>query len=98
MIEDCIYDLDEIEACRYCYKMSNEKPDVNWFCQPCKPPHELVYAQQTRFPYWPAKVIKREVSGRYDVRFFGGKHERALIDAKNIKPITTSPTRLNVKF
>lgn len=40
-----------------------------------RPPHELVYAKQKGFSYWPAKVIKVTPEG-YDVRFFGGLHQR----------------------
>jgi hypothetical protein len=56
MLRDCIYDLQEIRQCRDCYRVSNEKSDKHWFCQPCRPPHQLVYAKQKGFPYWPAKV------------------------------------------
>jgi len=56
MLRDCIYDLQEIRQCRDCYRVSNEKTDKHWFCQPCRPPHQLVYAKQKGFPYWPAKV------------------------------------------
>ena len=40
-----------------------------------RPPHDLVYAKQKGFSYWPAKVIKITPEG-YDVRFFGGLHQR----------------------
>jgi len=40
-----------------------------------RPPHDLVYAKQKGFSYWPAKVIKVTPEG-YDVRFFGGLHQR----------------------
>jgi len=56
MLRDCNRDLDEIIRCRYCYKYSIQKNSKFWFCKPCKPPHELVYAKQEDFPYWPAKV------------------------------------------
>jgi hypothetical protein len=39
------------------------------------PPHELVYAKLKGYSYWPAKVI-REMGDKYDVRFFGGFHQR----------------------
>lgn len=35
MLQDCIYDLDEIRLCKDCYRMSNEKKSKYWFCQPC---------------------------------------------------------------
>lgn len=56
MLRDCSKDLEEILRCRYCYKYSIQKNSKFWFCKPCKPPHELVYAKQEDFPYWPAKV------------------------------------------
>nr|CAD7425718.1 unnamed protein product [Timema monikensis] len=89
MLRDCIYDLQEIRQCRDCYRMSNEKEDKHWFCQPCKPKHELVYAKQKGFPYWPAKVIKIE-GQMYDVRFFGGHHQRAVLDKTYIRPISVN--------
>nr|CAD7201040.1 unnamed protein product [Timema douglasi] len=89
MLRDCIYDLQEIRQCRDCYRMSNEKEDKHWFCQPCKPQHELVYAKQKGFPYWPAKVIKIE-GQMYDVRFFGGHHQRAVLDKIYIRPISVN--------
>lgn len=96
MLRDCIYDLQEIRQCRDCYRVSNEKVDKHWFCQPCRPPHQLVYAKQKGFPYWPAKVIK--VDGeQYDVRFFGGHHQRALIEKSHIRPISVNIHTLQVK-
>ncbi|XP_055383569.1 zinc finger MYND domain-containing protein 11 [Condylostylus longicornis] len=86
-MKDCNYELSEIRQCRDCYRRSNDKNYINdWFCIPCVPRHELVYAKKTPWPYWPAKVIKFK-DNKYDVRFFSDKHERAIIDAKYIKPI-----------
>lgn len=89
MLRDCSYDLNEMRQCSACYRMSNEKRDKHWFCQPCDPPHDLVFAKQKGFPYWPAKVIRID-DQCYDVRFFGGYHQRALVDKASIKPISTS--------
>ena len=69
MAKDCEHEVEEIKQCKSCYYLSNAKPD-NWFCQPCDPPHELVYAKLKGYSYWPAKVI-REMGDKYDVRFFG---------------------------
>ncbi|KFM77504.1 Zinc finger MYND domain-containing protein 11, partial [Stegodyphus mimosarum] len=96
MLGDCEYDLQEIIQCRSCYKMSNMKHNPSWFCEPCDPPHELVYAKMKGFPYWPAKVIKKH-ENTYDVRFFGAFHQRALVNEEFVKPITTSFQKLNVK-
>ncbi|KAK2168186.1 hypothetical protein NP493_1242g00007 [Ridgeia piscesae] len=95
MIRDCKYDLDEIQQCKDCYYNSNAKPK-DWFCQPCDPPHELVYAKQKGFTFWPAKVIKVTQEG-YDVRFFGGWHQRAIIAESNIRPITLNVKQLSGK-
>ncbi|PNF16454.1 Zinc finger MYND domain-containing protein 11 [Cryptotermes secundus] len=96
MLRDCIYDLQEIRQCRDCYRVSNEKTDKHWFCQPCRPPHQLVYAKQKGFPYWPAKVIKMD-GEHYDVRFFGGHHQRALIEKSHIRSISVNIHTLQVK-
>ncbi|GIY48939.1 zinc finger MYND domain-containing protein 11 [Caerostris darwini] len=96
MLSDCDYDLQEIVQCWNCYKMSNMKNDSYWFCQPCNPPHALVYAKVKGFPYWPAKVIKKD-EGVYDVRFFGAHHQRALVEEDNVKPVTISYQKLGVK-
>ena len=46
MFRDCTYDLKEITMCRDCYRYANEKTEKYWFCKPCRPFHELVYAKQ----------------------------------------------------
>ena len=40
------------------------------------PAHELVFAKQRGFCYWPAKVLQITGDGFYDIRFFGGNHNR----------------------
>ncbi|KAH9520198.1 Zinc finger MYND domain-containing protein 11 [Bulinus truncatus] len=95
MVKDCKYELDEIELCANCYYMSNYKPE-DWFSQPCNPPHDIVYAKQKGYCYWPAKVV-RDLGGKYDVRFFGGWHQRAVIPAEYIKPITTELKSMAIK-
>ncbi|XP_076646434.1 zinc finger MYND domain-containing protein 11 isoform X1 [Halictus rubicundus] len=89
MYQDCCYDLQEIRRCADCYRISNEKSEKMWFCIPCNPPHQLVYAKQKGYPYWPAKVMQSN-GNVYDVRFFGGHHMRANIEKVFIRPITTS--------
>ncbi|XP_050532952.1 zinc finger MYND domain-containing protein 11-like isoform X2 [Daktulosphaira vitifoliae] len=89
MLRDCNRDLDEILRCRYCYKHSIQKNTKFWFCKPCKPPHELVYAKQEDFPYWPAKVLKID-GDSYKVRFFGGDHHLGTIDKSQIRPISVN--------
>ena len=56
-----------------------------------------VYAKQKGLPYWPAKVIRIIPDGSYDVRFFGGYHQRALVEKQNIRPISVNIQTLQVK-
>ncbi|XP_012235312.1 zinc finger MYND domain-containing protein 11 [Linepithema humile] len=96
MYQDCCYDLQEIRRCADCYRISNEKSEKMWFCIPCNPPHQLVYAKQKGYPYWPAKVM--QVNGNvYDVRFFGGHHMRANIEKVFIRPISATLQSLQIK-
>ncbi|KAL0133323.1 hypothetical protein PUN28_000818 [Cardiocondyla obscurior] len=96
MYQDCCYDLQEIRRCADCYRISNEKSEKMWFCIPCNPPHQLVYAKQKGYPYWPAKVM--QVNGNvYDVRFFGGHHMRANIEKVFIRPISSTLQSLQIK-
>ena len=97
MYEDCCYDIKEIRRCADCYRISNEKSEKMWFCIPCDPPHQLVYAKQKGYPYWPAKVMQ-VTDGLYDVRFFGGHHMRANIEKIFIRPITVSLQSLQVNW
>ncbi|XP_053975483.1 zinc finger MYND domain-containing protein 11 isoform X2 [Hylaeus anthracinus] len=96
MYQDCCYDLQEIRRCADCYRISNEKSEKMWFCLPCNPPHQLVYAKQKGYPYWPAKVMQVN-DNVYDVRFFGGHHMRANIEKVFIRPITASLQSLQIK-
>uniref|UniRef100_A0A182Q901 MYND-type domain-containing protein n=1 Tax=Anopheles farauti TaxID=69004 RepID=A0A182Q901_9DIPT len=95
LVADCVYDLSEIRRCPDCFRHSNEKAEAGWFARPCRTRHELVYAKQKSYQYWPAKVI-RVLNNKYDVRFFGDKHLRALIDASCVKPIDTDVRELRV--
>lgn len=86
LLLDALHDIMEIEKCQDCYRHSSIKNDDQWFVKPCQPPHEIVYAKQTGYSYWPAKVI-RKMNAFYDVRFFGQHHSRALIPLRNIKTL-----------
>ncbi|XP_030629430.1 zinc finger MYND domain-containing protein 11 isoform X9 [Chanos chanos] len=90
-----IQELNEMQLCKTCFYLSNARPD-NWFCYPCTPNHELVWAKMKGFGYWPAKVLQRE-ENQVDVRFFGHQHQRAWISAENIQPIGVSVCELQVK-
>lgn len=96
MVRDTNHDINEMRNCVDCYKHSNEKLHPKWFCLPCRNPHELVWAKQKGYPYWPAKVIKVSDT-HYDVRFFGGKYERSLLQKMYIKPIDTPKDSLMIK-
>ena len=82
--------------CKDCFRHSNSQQPL-WFAKPCSVRHELVFAKQNGYCYWPAKVLKVK-DNKYDVRFFGGKHERALIKASNVKPIDTDRKLLNLNM
>ncbi|TPP62619.1 Zinc finger MYND domain-containing protein 11 [Fasciola gigantica] len=90
-------ELKEIQLCTDCY--INAKTRLSdWISKPCKPPHELIWACN-RTPtgaglfsdavisqyYWPAKVLL-ERDDAYEIRFFGGTHERALVKKSNTRP------------
>ncbi|GAB5573244.1 zinc finger MYND domain-containing protein 11 isoform X7 [Prionailurus iriomotensis] len=87
--------LDELQLCKNCFYLSNARPD-NWFCYPCIPNHELVWAKMKGFGFWPAKVLQKE-DNQVDVRFFGHHHQRAWIPSENIQDITVNVHRLHVK-
>ncbi|CAG9853703.1 unnamed protein product [Phyllotreta striolata] len=96
MVRDALHDISEIRNCVDCYKHSNEKLIPKWFCLPCRVPHELVWAKQKGYPFWPAKVI-RITDAHYDVRFFGGKYERSLLQKMFVRPIDTPKDTLMIK-
>uniref|UniRef100_A0A672ME26 Zinc finger MYND domain-containing protein 11-like n=1 Tax=Sinocyclocheilus grahami TaxID=75366 RepID=A0A672ME26_SINGR len=95
LYNDTCHELNELMLCRHCFYLSNSRPD-NWFCYPCSPTHELVWARMKGFGYWPAKVMQRE-NNQVDVRFFGHQHQRAWIPSDNIQEITVNVQQLQVK-
>uniref|UniRef100_A0A182SEL6 PWWP domain-containing protein n=1 Tax=Anopheles maculatus TaxID=74869 RepID=A0A182SEL6_9DIPT len=94
-LADCLYEIREIRQCSDCYRHSAEKAEPDWFARPCRTRHELVFAKQKSYQYWPAKVV-RVMNSTYDVRFFGDKHLRALVNADCVKPIDTDLRSLQV--
>ncbi|XP_068607072.1 MYND-type zinc finger-containing chromatin reader ZMYND8-like [Brachionichthys hirsutus] len=80
IVKICEHEMNEIEVCPECYLSSCQKKD-NWFCEPCSPPHPLVWAKLKGFPFWPAKAL-REKDGQVDARFFG-QHDRAWVPINN---------------
>uniref|UniRef100_A0A674ERS0 Zinc finger, MYND-type containing 11 n=1 Tax=Salmo trutta TaxID=8032 RepID=A0A674ERS0_SALTR len=95
LYSDTCHELNELMLCKNCFYLSNARPD-NWFCYPCTPNHEVVWAKMKGFGYWPAKVLQRE-DNQVDVRFFGHQHQRAWIPADNIQDIKVSVQQLQVK-
>uniref|UniRef100_A0A8D0AT27 Zinc finger, MYND-type containing 11 n=1 Tax=Sander lucioperca TaxID=283035 RepID=A0A8D0AT27_SANLU len=89
------FSLNELLLCKNCFYLSNARPD-NWFCYPCSPNHDLVWAKMKGFGYWPAKVLQRD-ENQVDVRFFGHQHQRAWIPSDNIQDIKVSVQQLQVK-
>ncbi|CAK8684699.1 zinc finger MYND domain-containing protein 11-like isoform X1 [Clavelina lepadiformis] len=96
LYDECGHELEELHLCQNCFFLSNEKPVDDWFCRPCEPPHQVVWAKQKGFEYWPAKVIQVK-DNRVDVRFFGKHHPRAWISIDLVRAITVSPTELKIK-
>ncbi|XP_033121643.1 protein kinase C-binding protein 1-like isoform X2 [Anneissia japonica] len=92
IIKICKHEMSEIEICEDCYLSSCIKRE-NWFCEPCREPHPLVWARLQGFPFWPAKALQTK-KGQVDVRFFG-QHDRAWVPVANCYmiseeiPITT---------
>ncbi|MEQ2281866.1 Zinc finger MYND domain-containing protein 11 [Ameca splendens] len=95
LFSDTCHELNELLLCKNCFYLSNARPE-NWFCYPCTPSHDLVWAKMKGFGYWPAKVLQRE-DNQVDVRFFGHQHQRAWIPSENIQDIKVSIQQLQVK-
>ncbi|XP_017467982.1 PREDICTED: uncharacterized protein LOC108360280 isoform X2 [Rhagoletis zephyria] len=96
LVRDIGYDLAEIRRCPDCFRHSHEKHSSVWFAKPCVQRHELVFAKHSGFSYWPAKVIRLLPNNKYDVRFFGGNHSRALIESRLIRSIDTDIKSLKI--
>lgn len=83
MEELCNNEMCAIEICGECFLRSNQhelessNDDDNWFTEVCDPPHLLVWAKVSGYPYWPAKVLAQKTN-KVDVRFFG-QHERSFV-------------------
>uniref|UniRef100_A0A0X3PZE7 Zinc finger MYND domain-containing protein 11 n=1 Tax=Schistocephalus solidus TaxID=70667 RepID=A0A0X3PZE7_SCHSO len=90
-------EIAEIQLCTDCY--INAKARLSdWISKPCKPPHELICARnRTAFGaglfenaniqqcFWPAKVLLERDDG-YEIRFFGGTHERMFVKRVHTAP------------
>lgn len=98
LVRDITHDIREISRCSDCYRHSTEPQRSKfWFAKPCTQRHELVFAKQHGFPYWPAKIIRvmSKKSNIFDVRFFGGDHSRAQV--RDIRPIDDDISQLKIK-
>ncbi|CRK98616.1 CLUMA_CG012135, isoform A [Clunio marinus] len=78
IVKNVSSEIYELEACVFCYEQSFVKTD--WFVQPCKRTHLLIWAKLKGYPYWPAKVMSVDNRQQVDVRFFGA-HDRAWVPA-----------------
>ncbi|XP_050085867.1 zinc finger MYND domain-containing protein 11 [Anopheles aquasalis] len=95
LLANCQYDTDELRRCTDCFRHSNEKIEPHWFARPCTYRHEVVFAKQKSFQYWPAKVLL-VTNDKYDVRFFGKPHSRALLQSQFVKPIDSDQAMLKI--
>lgn len=100
-------ELREIQLCTDCYINAKTRL-TDWISKPCKPPHELIWARNRTSAgagmygdavisqyYWPAKVLL-ERDDAYEIRFFGGTHERALVKKFNTRPFHIPADELGV--
>ena len=84
-------ELSQIDICSECYIRSNDRTK-NWFSNPCKPPHRIVYAKLGNDAPWPAKVLRENQDcTSVDVRFFGPPYQRAWIPMRNIWGMNDRP-------
>ncbi|ETN63445.1 hypothetical protein AND_004837 [Anopheles darlingi] len=95
LLANCQYDSEELRRCTDCFRHSNEKIEPHWFARPCTYRHEVVFAKQKSFQYWPAKVLL-VTNDKYDVRFFGNPHSRALLQSQFVKPIDSDQAMLKI--
>lgn len=93
MVMDGTNQLMEIGYCQDCFRHSSESKLIDdWFARPCHyVEHQLVFAKQAGFSsYWPAKVIRLVGNDQCDIRYFGGKHKRAIVDIKSCQQVITN--------
>ncbi|CAG2112271.1 unnamed protein product [Medioppia subpectinata] len=73
-------EMAEMEICPDCFKNFYTVTDTS-FAEPCRRPHQLVFARVKGYPLWPAKIVR--LGGKpneVDCRFFG-THDRAFVTA-----------------
>ncbi len=87
------HEIQELKLCIDCYQRSSDDSlrdnSHKWFTEVCEPPHELVMAKMSPYPYWPSKVIQIKNDGHiYDVRFFDPPiFSRLEVHKKNLRSI-----------
>ena len=82
IVKLCRMELNEIECCANCYRLSCIS-SPGWFTQVCDPPHSTVMAENKEVrgsPSWPGKLINKGRE-KCDIRFFGKKHARVSVPA-----------------
>lgn len=89
MFKICCHETSELNICPDCYLNSCIKENADWFCEPCRMPHILVWAKMKGYPFWPAKVL-REENNQVDVRFFG-EHDRAWVPYSQVFLLSENP-------
>ncbi|XP_076361793.1 uncharacterized protein LOC143252877 isoform X2 [Tachypleus tridentatus] len=81
-------EIREIEICPDCYSHSYSSKD-DWFVEPCRISHTLIYAKLKGYPFWPAKAV-RVLNDFIDARFFGD-HDRAWIPVQKCYLLSKNP-------
>ncbi|XP_076349703.1 uncharacterized protein LOC143246594 isoform X2 [Tachypleus tridentatus] len=81
-------EVSEIEVCPDCYSHCCSLKD-DWFIEPCRISHTLIYAKLKGYPFWPAKAV-RVLNGFIDARFFGA-HDRAWIPIDKCYLVSKDP-------
>ena len=72
-----------MEICPDCFKNFYTITETS-FAEPCRRPHQLVFARVKGYPLWPAKVVRMgPKQNEVDCRFFG-THDRYVIRQKSI--------------
>ena len=88
IVKLCRMELNEIECCANCYKLSCLSAS-GWFSQVCDPPHSIVMAENKEMrgsPSWPGKLINKGRE-KCEIRFFGKKHARVIVPAIYVFPL-----------
>ncbi|ESO04103.1 hypothetical protein HELRODRAFT_79586, partial [Helobdella robusta] len=93
IVKMCCHEVNELLICPDCYLNSCIKDSDDWFCEPCRIPHTLVWAKMKGYPYWPAKVLREDNNGQVDVRFFG-EHDRAWVPLNQVFLLSINPPSL----